>query len=147
MSDRRVIRPVATENISGIRVVRRYEVRNAAGTWTETTGNVMAGEPVRCTVVVWGDSVPDAIRVNEPLPAGFEYLDDDAMGTDARQEVRDGAVVHYVMAGGEPLVFRYYIRAESEGKLTALPAVAEVLRRPSNRGNSAPLSITVKRGG
>lgn len=145
--ENRVNVPIANENIRGIRVVRRYEVRNAAGTWVETTGNVKAGETVRCTVVVWGDSVPDALRVNEPLPAGFEYLDDDAMGTDARQEVRDGAVVHYVMAGGEPLVFRYYIRAESEGKLTALPAVAEVLRRPSNRGNSAPMSISVTKGG
>jgi uncharacterized protein YfaS (alpha-2-macroglobulin family) len=144
--DARVYRPMEHENMRGIRVIRRYEIRNPAGSWVESTGTFHTGEPVRCTVVVWGDSVEDAIRVTEPIPAGFEYLDDDYMGTYGRQEVRDGAVVHYVMAGGEPLVFRYYIRAEAEGGLTALPAVAEVLRRPSNRGNSATLKMEVKKG-
>jgi len=50
--------------------------------------------------------------------------------------VRDGAVIHFVRGEGLPITFRYYLRAESSGKVTALPATAEVLRRPDERGNS-----------
>jgi len=138
-----VYRPIRTENVSGVRVIRRYEVRNSAGAWVELDRVLKPNEPVRCTVVVWGDSVPDALKINQPIPAGFEYVEDEPMGTFARQEVRDGAVVHYVFAGGEPLSFRYYLRAESGGTLTILPATAEVIRRPSVRGQTSQSEVKV----
>ncbi len=137
-------RPVPNENALGIRVIRRYEVKNEAGSWVELNRPVRPNEPVRCSSVVWGDSVPDAIRITEPIPAGFEFTEEEYMGTSARQEIRDGAVVHYVIAGGEPLVFRYFLRAETEGRLAVLPASAEVLRRPDRRGQSGQTTFEVK---
>ena len=59
-------------------------------------------------------------------------------------DVRDGAVVHYVRGSGLPITFRYYIRAESAGRVMALPAIAEVLRRPDERGHSDALRIEVQ---
>jgi len=140
----RVFRPAQTETASGMRLLRRYEVRNAAGLWDEVSGPVKPAEPVRCTVLVWPDDRPDAIRVVEPLPAGFEFVDSDYGGY-ARQEVRDVAVIHYLRASGKPVFFRYYLRAESEGAVAALPAAAEALRRPSVRGNTATTSIQVSK--
>lgn len=138
-----VYRPIRAENVRGIRVMRRYEVKNSAGAWVELDRELKPNEPVRCTVVAWGDSVPDALKIIQPIPAGFEFVEDEPMGTMARQEVRDGAVVHYVYAGGEPLSLRYYLRAESGGTLTILPATAEVLRRPGVRGQTAQSEVKV----
>ena len=138
----RVYRPSLSESIRGVRVTRRFETRNDAGVWTEVAGVVKPGEPVRCTVVVWGDDISDALRLNEPIPAGFEYVDSDYTAY-ARQEVRDGAVVHYLLNSGTPTYFRYYIRAEADGELIALPATAEYLRRPATRGNSSATEIVV----
>jgi hypothetical protein len=115
---------------------------NEAGIWTEVNGVVKPNEPVRCTVVVWGDDVSDALKVSEPIPAGFEFVDSD-FTADALEEVRDGALVHYLMNSGTPTHFRYYLRAEADGSLIALPAVAEYLRRPATRGNSAASEIVV----
>ena len=138
----RTYRPSLTESIRGVRVTRRFETRNDAGVWTEAYGAIKPGEPVRCTVVVWGDDISDALMINEPIPAGFEYVDSDYTAY-ARQEVRDGRLVHYLLNSGTPTYFRYYIRAEADGKLIALPATAEYLRRPAARGNSSSTEIVV----
>jgi len=98
---------------------------------------------VRCTVVTWGDDLSDGVRVVEPIPAGFEYTESDYFQY-GREEVRDGAVLHYILNNGTPQTFRYYLRAESEGKLIGLPATAEYLRRPSSRGQSAAERIEVR---
>lgn len=141
----RVYRPATLEYGNGIRVFRRYDVQNEGKAWDELKRAVRTGEPVRCTVVVWPGERADALRVVEPLPAGFEFVeDDDGYGTHGLSEVRDGAVVHYVRGNGLPLTFRYYMRAESEGRVTALPASAEVLRRPAERGHSDALRIEVR---
>lgn len=141
--DSRVYRPVSAESTSGVRVLRRFEVKNPGGTWVELDRPVKPGEPVRCTAVAWGDDIRDAVKVWEPLPAGFEFMDDesDAQGY---QEVRDGAVVHYVTNSGLPQTFRYYMRAESEGVLEALPATAEYLRRPRMHGHTVPVHVVVR---
>jgi hypothetical protein len=52
--------------------------------------------------------------------------------------------VHYVRGNGLPLTFRYYLRAESAGRVTALPVTAEVLRRPDERGHSDSQRIEVQ---
>jgi len=141
--DAAVYRPEFAETVHGVRVLRRFEVRNVAGIWIELNRKVQPGEPVRCTVIAWGDDVPDAMRIVEPTPAGFEFIDgEDAQWSD--EEVRDGAVVHYLVNGGAPQVFRYYLRAEAEGLLTALPATAEYIRRPADRGQSNADMLEVK---
>ncbi len=133
----RVFVPSQFEFGAGVRVFRRYDAQNAGKAWDELKRPIVAGEPIRCTVVVWPAERADAMRVIEPIPAGFEYIEDDNdYGQGGEEEVRDGAVIHYVRGNGLPITFRYYIRAESAGKVTALPATAEVLRRPDERGNS-----------
>lgn len=141
--DARIYRPANGESTEGIRVLRRYEVKNAGGTWVELNRPVRAGEPVRCTAIAWGDDFRDAVKVVEPIPAGFEFMDDES-GVQGYQEVRDGAVVHYLTNSGLPQTFRYYLRAESEGTLVALPATAEFLRRPRMRGHTVPVKIVVE---
>lgn len=132
----RVFRPVSDESLTGFRVLRRYEAQDAAGLWSEVDRPIRPSEPVRCTVVVWPNDRPDEIRVTEPIPAGFEFADSDRSGPYDREEVRDGAVIHFLRSTGKPAYFRYYLRSESEGTLTALPAMGEALRRPNIRGNS-----------
>lgn len=141
--DAAVFEPRAAESVRGIRVLRRLEVQNAAGVWQELRRPVHPGEPVRCTVVAWGDDLPDAVRIVEPLPSGFELIDDETGGW-GRSEVRDAAVIHYLVNAGSPTTFRYYIRAESEGTLSALPATAEYLRRPADRGRSGLQVLEVR---
>jgi len=138
----RYYRRILTENSTGIRVSRRYELKNAAGIWTEVNRVIHPSEPVRCTVVVWGDDREDAVRVTEPIPTGFEFTDSDVTNG-AREDVRDGAVVHYIVNSGAPVYFRYYLRAESDGRLTALPAIAEYMRRPDQKGQSAATPLVV----
>lgn len=137
-----VFRPVQSDLDQGIRVVRRYEVQNAAGVWQELNRPLKAGEPVKATVLVWGDELPDVVRVIAPLPAGFEFVDEEE-SSGAETEVRDAAVVHYALTAGAPVFFTYYIRAESDGDVAALPASAEVLRRPERRGQTGGARIVV----
>ena len=133
----RVFQPASVEVGKNVRVFRRYETQNAALTWRELDGPVKVGAPVRCTVVVWPDDRADALKVVEPIPAGFEYVDSDGdYGQSGDTEVRDGAVVHYLHGNGLPVTFRYYLRSETTGRVTALPALAEVVQRPDARGNS-----------
>ncbi len=138
----RYYRNFLNENATGVRVMRRYEVQNEAKIWVEVNRAIRPNEPVRCTVVVWGDDRPDAIRVTEPIPTGFEFLDGEAVDN-GEQDVRDGAVVHYLRNGGAPVFFRYYLRAETDGKMTILPATAEYLRRPVQHGQTATLPVVV----
>jgi uncharacterized protein YfaS (alpha-2-macroglobulin family) len=139
----KVFRPAKVETGDGMRVLRRYEVQDDAGTWGELHGKVTPSMPVRCNVLVWPDERSEGIRVVEPIPAGFEYVETDNWGYCDREEVRDGAVIHYIDADGRPTFFRYYLRAESDGTVNALPATADALRRPSVRANSSPLAIEV----
>jgi hypothetical protein len=81
--------------------------------------------------------------VAEPIPAGFEFVDSEPIDG-AREEVRDGAVIHYLLATGKPAYFRYYLRAESDGSVLSLPGLAEALRRPTVRGTAGVLRIEVK---
>lgn len=141
----RVFVPVSEESGKSVRVFRRYESQNAALTWEELNGPVAVGKAVRCTVVVWPDDRADALKVVEPIPAGFEYLDSDGdYGQSGQTEVRDGAVVHYLHGRGLPVAFRYYLRSETVGRVTALPALAEVLQRPQARGNSTAQKFEVR---
>jgi uncharacterized protein YfaS (alpha-2-macroglobulin family) len=139
----RVYRPADGAAANGITALRRYEAQSAAGLWDEVKGPVKPGDPLRCTVLVWPDDRPDWLRTVEPIPAGFEFVDSER-GEDAREEVRDGAVIHFLRASGRPVSFRYYLRAESEATVTALPAQGEALRRPAVRGATGVLRLEVK---
>jgi uncharacterized protein YfaS (alpha-2-macroglobulin family) len=141
----RVFRPASEESHGGMRVLRRYEVRNAAGLWEEMQGKINPSDPVRCTVIVWPNDRPDTLRVVEPIPSGFEYINSEYVDYYTQEEVRDGAVIHYFCADKNPVYFRYYLRPESEGTFKALPAYAEAIRRPSLRGNSEDASFVVEK--
>lgn len=131
------------ENSSGIRVVRRFEVQNSSGAWVETTKDIPVGTPVRCTTVLWADSTPDLMRIVQPIPAGFEVIDEDYTDWYANKEVRDDAVSHYVYSSGWPITLRHFIRSESTGSIHALPAFAELVRRAGEKGNSSALTFKV----
>jgi len=141
----RVFQPVSEESHGGMRVLRRYEIRNAAGLWEEMQGKIKPSDPVRCTVVVWPNDRPDTLRVVESIPSGFEYINSEYVDYYTQEEVRDGAVIHYFCADKNPVYFRYYLRPESEGTFKALPAYAEAIRRPSLRGNSEDASFVVEK--
>ncbi len=132
-----------TESPSGIRVLRRFEVMNEAGQWEELKRAVRVNEPVRVSVVAWSDGLSEPIRITEPIPAGFEYADGDTSSW-AYEEVRDGAVVHTLVVGDQPLFFRYYLRAESPGTVLALPAIMEVLRRGDAAGQSSASLLKIQ---
>lgn len=135
--------PGGVESSSGIRVLRRWEVLNAVGVWTELDRDVRPGEPVRVTVVVWGDGLDDAIRVVQPIPSGFEYVDTEIFGG-GREEVRDGAVVSYLPNATDPITLRVVLRAESDGKRVGLATSAGYLRRPTTRGISRAIDLVVR---
>jgi hypothetical protein len=143
--DASVYLPRFGETVEGVRVLRRFEVQNDAGTWEELNRNVKPGEPVRVTIVSWGDDIPDAMRIVEPIPAGFEFIDGESDYA-SREEVRDGAVIHYLVNRGAPQIFRYYLRAEAEGSLSALPVTAKYMRRPADRGQSQGIRLEVQVG-
>lgn len=138
------VRPSGEEHAEGVRVVRRFEVKNSAGIWEELQRPLVANEPIRVTVLIWGSGRPEAIRLTEPIPAGFEYVDEESSGY-TRSDVRDSAVIHYVVTEGAPVFVRYYVRAESDGKFSALPATAELIRKPSVRGRSDKVVLEVRK--
>jgi uncharacterized protein YfaS (alpha-2-macroglobulin family) len=140
-----IYRPQEGETAAGMRVLRRFETQDAFGNWSEVApgGIVSPSAPLRVTVVVWPNEAANALRVVEPLPSGFEFVDAER-SNDAREEVRDAAILHLLRAdGARPLTFRYYLRAESEGRLLALPATGELIRRPAVRGGSAAQPLVV----
>lgn len=139
-------RPASSESHRGVRVARKYEVRNPAGVWTELDRAVVTGEPVRVTLSIWGDDISDAIRVDEPIPAGFEFVDSE-VGSDVREEVRDAKLVHYLANAGRPVVIRYFLRAESTGTIVASPPSGQYLRRPAAIGHGIGEPVTVVDGG
>lgn len=142
-----VYRPQVGETAGGMRVLRRFETQSMFGVWGEVlpgVTDVLPASAVRVTVVVWPGESADALRVTEPLPSGFEFVDSERM-SNVREEVRDGALLHYLSVhGSEPVTFRYYLRAESEGTLIALPATGELIRRPRVRGGSASQVLDVR---
>jgi uncharacterized protein YfaS (alpha-2-macroglobulin family) len=136
-------REASDEATAGVRTMLRWEVQNEAGAWQELDRPIRPNEPIRVSAVVWSDAVTDAVRVVIPIPAGFEYIDQDRL-SHGRQEVRDGAVIYYsVLANGIPATYRFYLRAEAGGSISVPPAMAEALRRPEVRGNSNALKVTV----
>ncbi|MBX7132822.1 MAG: hypothetical protein K1X67_09125 [Fimbriimonadaceae bacterium] len=134
--------PELGEQSQGIRVLRRFEHRNAGGLWTEVAGPVKTSEPIRVTVLVWADEQAGNLRVSEPIPAAFEYIESEN-DVWSRDEVRDAAVIHFLHGAGSPMTFRYYLRAESSGEVLALPATAEAISRPRLRGQSEATRLVV----
>jgi hypothetical protein len=138
-------RPATNESHDGVRIARKIEVRNAAGVWTELDRKVRTGEPVRVTLSVWGDDIRDAVKVDEPVAAGFEFVDSETR-YGIREEVRDGKMVHYLMNAGTPTVIRYYLRSESEGSLVASAPSAQYIRRPAALGHGFDQPLEVEQG-
>ena len=53
------------------------------------SGEPVAGAPIRCTVLVWGQGPDQATRISEPIPAGFEYVQDEGGDDGVYEQVRD----------------------------------------------------------
>lgn len=139
-------RKAEVESKEGMRTLFRWEVLNEAGAWEELNRPVKRNEPIRASAIVWGDSVTDVVKVTLPIPAGFEFIDQDSLGN-ARHEVRDGAMIYYtVLSNGLPATFRYYLRAETDGKISVPAAMAQAIRRPDATGNSNSLFVTISGG-
>ena len=131
------------ESKAGMRTLFRWEVLNEVGAWEELNRPIKRNEPVRASAIVWGDSVTDAVKVTLPIPAGFEFVDQDFI-SNARHEVRDGAMIYYtVLSNGLPATLRFYLRAETDGNISVPAAMAEALRRPEARGNSDAQRVVV----
>jgi uncharacterized protein YfaS (alpha-2-macroglobulin family) len=130
---------------TGIGVMRRLEKMSENGVWHPILDgdSITAGNPIRCTVLAWGQGAEQASRISEPIPAGFEYVQDDYSDDGVFEQVRDGSIEHYVMTSSEPIHFTYYLRPESTGTVTALPATAELLRDPTKRGQSDAATLRI----
>lgn len=140
----RAYKYASDEDSHGIRTMFRWEVTNEAGAWEELRRDIRPNEPIRVSTLVWGDSVTDVVRLSVPIPAGFEFIDQDRLA-DARSEVRDGAVLYFCqLHDGLPQTFRFYLRAESDGSISVPAAMADALRRADVRGNSNALRVTVR---
>ena len=84
------------------------------------------------------------VMLEDPLPAGFEVLDETATGPFDGQERRDDRQVFFlsdVKAGAT--VVTYVLQAVHPGRYTALPARASAMYLPEVHGRSAGDAFTV----
>ncbi|MFV1957808.1 MAG: MG2 domain-containing protein [Planctomycetota bacterium] len=88
------------------------------------------------------------VLIEDPLPAGFEVLDDTAQGLFDWQERRDDRQVFFCSRVPKgTLVLRYVIQATHWGSFTALGTTAAAMYLPEVHGRAAGRVLTVARGG
>ena len=118
-----------------------YEIlRPAARPKVEATSRKTAGSGERILVRLSVRAPRDLkfLIVEDPLPAGFEVLDETAAGPFDEQERRDDRQVFFasdVKAG--TVVFSYVLQAVHPGRFTALPARVAAMYLPEVHGRSA----------
>ncbi len=130
-----------------------YEVlRPAARPKVEAKSRATAvsGDRVLVRLVVTAPRDLRFVVVEDPLPAGFEVLDETADGPFDAQERRDDRQVFFlsdVKAGAVALT--YVLQAVHPGRFTALPARASALYLPEVHGRSAghAFDVTATRTG
>ncbi|MBI2265124.1 MAG: hypothetical protein HYU64_08120 [Armatimonadetes bacterium] len=121
----------------------------AEGEWkTLDSGPLSVGDEIQVDLEVVADANYSYVIVEDHRPAGFEILETPmASTTQARREDRDRKVAFFV--GHLPKGthrFAYRMRVETPGRLTALPAKAELMYLPEVRGNSEEASFEVLSG-
>ncbi len=150
-----VRRPHVAASASGSgpsRLLRRLERQDADGLWQEVSleadAQVAPGETLRLTTMVWPAEGVETMRLEQTLPAGFEFVESDLYVYQSsgfvQEEVRDGRLIHYVQSEGRPLPIRCYFRAEAEGVFTLNPARAADLFGGSDETVAPPIRLTVR---
>ena len=142
----------------GVTVTREYvrlaTSRNAATSETiynasELKGAIAKGETIGVRLSV---SSPEAIRyvvMEDPLPAGFEVVENVRFDKDAayytEKEVHDEKVALFMtyMKEGKH-VFNYGLRPELPGKVGAMPTRASEMYAPEVRGATGSTKLEVK---
>lgn len=115
-------------------------LRPAARPKVEATSRRTAGSGERILVRL-SVRAPRDLRfliVEDPLPAGFEVLDETAAGPFDSQERRDDRQVFFVSdVKAGTVVFSYVLQAVHPGRFTALPARVAAMYLPEVHGRSA----------
>lgn len=114
-------------------------LRPAARPKVEATSRKAAGSGERILVRLSVRAPRDLkfLIVEDPLPAGFEVLDETATGPFDNQERRDDRQVFFVSdVKAGTVVFTYVLQAVHPGRFTALPARVAAMYLPEVHGRS-----------
>ena len=111
----------------------------------EDGASVKSGDLIEVELNVLSRNSYESILIEDRKPAGFEPVDPVSGYQDgAYVEFRDARVcffVHHLRQGTH--TFRYRLRAETPGTVSALPATVEGMYAPELRGNSDEFQTTV----
>jgi uncharacterized protein YfaS (alpha-2-macroglobulin family) len=116
----------------------------------QTTFN--SGELIRVVLTVTTDQPWQFLQVEDPLPSNCHVMDQGDVGADdwnwwwSDTVVRDDRIAmfsRWMNAGANKL--EYTMRAESPGKASALPAVAENMYEPDQRATTADSALEVEK--
>ncbi len=153
----------------GILVERDYELLTPV--WVESeqhyeyerspADSVQVGDFVVATVTLTPSAELRYVLVNEPVPAGFNVVEDDysfrLAGIPRRygddywgwnywyddREIRDRSIDYWFSRLEEPVSFTHILRAEHPGEYAALPSQARLLYERDTYGRSAAQRLTV----
>ena len=113
---------------------------------------VEAGSTVRGVVKINSDRAREFMMLEDPIPSGFEVLERSSDGIDEWEwfywysglDIRDDRVVYFMrtLPRGESVI-EYTLRAESPGKVTALPAVISNMYEPDDSAFTAARKLEV----
>ncbi len=107
---------------------------------------VVAGERVLVRIELEAPRDLDYVLVEDPLPAGFEVLEDTAQGPFAWQERRDDRQVFFVTRLPKgTTVLTYVLQATFWGRFTALGTTAAPMYLPEVHGRAAGYRLEVTR--
>ena len=104
---------------------------------------LLAGQKTRVALELHARDPLAYVVVEDPLPAGFEVVEDSAQGDFDRFERRDNRAVFFFSKVNGKMPVSYVIRAVHPGTFRALPTFAAPMYEPAlwGRGESAPFTI------
>lgn len=116
--------------------------------------SVNAGETVRAVIKIRSDQDREFMMLEDPLPAGFEVMERSSDGVAQWDwfywytglDIRDDRIVFFMrnLKKGES-VLEYTLRAESPGKVTALPGVLSNMYDPDDQASTPAATLEVSR--
>ena len=108
---------------------------------------VAQGETVLVRLTIRPSQSLEYVLVEDPLPAGFEVVDDTTKGPFAWQERRDDKQVFFLSnlpAGG--VLLEYHLQATHLGSFTALGTEASAMYAPEFHGRAPGYRLSIRRG-
>ncbi len=107
---------------------------------------VNAGDRVLVRIALEADRDLDYVMVEDPLPAGFQVLDETTEGPITWSEHRDDRQVFFLAQVPKgPVVIRYVLQAVHWGRFTALGTTASPMYLPQVHGRAAGKVLRVAR--